>query len=298
MSETTLYLVDASPYIFRAHFSVPATIQTPDGRPAAASYGFATFMLRLLAEEKPSHLAMAFDRNLMGSFRNDDFPAYKQQRTPPPPEIEEQIDTCLAISRALGAASFIDDRYEADDIIATLLARHPERPAVIVTSDKDLAQLVNDHVTLYDLAKATRYDSDAVREKFGVRPDQIPDYLGLAGDAVDNIPGVKGIGAKSAADLLVRFDHLEDLYANLDKVPWLPLRGAKSIHAKLAEQKEMAFLSRRLATVARDAPGLPTDLDALAYRGADTAAAEALFERLGFSSMRERVASDPVQSGA
>jgi DNA polymerase-1 len=113
--------------------------------------------------------------------------------------------------------------------------------------------------------------------------------LGLAGDSVDNIPGVKGIGAKSAADLLARFEHLEDLYAQLDKVPWLPIRGAKSIHAKLAEQKEMAFLSRRLATVARDAPGLPSDLDALAYRGADTAAAQALFERLGFSSMKERV---------
>jgi 5'-3' exonuclease len=293
VSETRLYLVDASPYIFRAHFSVPETIRTPDGRPAAASYGFSTFLLRLLVEEKPSHLAMAFDRNLMGSFRNDQLPSYKQQRTPPPPEIEEQIDTCLAVSRALGAASFIDDRYEADDIIATLLARHPGQPAVIVTSDKDLAQLVNDHVTLYDLAKATRYDSEAVREKFGVRPDQIPDYLGLAGDSVDNIPGVKGIGAKSAAELLAHFAHLEDLYLHLDKVPRLPLRGAKSIHAKLAEQRDMAFLSRQLATVSRDAPGLPEDLDALAYQGADTASAQALFDRLGFSSMKERVAPLP-----
>jgi 5'-3' exonuclease len=293
VSGSKLYLVDASPYIFRAHFSVPDTIRTPDGRPAAASYGFATFLLRFLAEEKPSHLAMAFDRNLMGSFRNDEFPAYKQQRTPPPPEIEEQIDTCLAISKALGAASFIDDRYEADDIIATLLARHPEEPAVIVTSDKDLAQLVNDHVILYDLDKATRYGPGAVQEKFGVRPDQISDYLGLAGDSVDNIPGVKGVGPKSAAELLARFDHLEDLYAGLDQVPRLPIRGAKSVHAKLVEQKDMAFLSRRLATVSREAPGLPHDLDALAYRGADTAAAQELFERLGFTSMKERLPPAP-----
>lgn len=296
----TAHLVDASPYIFRAHFSLPGSIKAPDGSPAAAAYGFTSFLLKLIADEKPSHLGVAFDRSLNSSFRNEIFPAYKQQRVLPPPELEAQLDACREIAAALGAATFVDDRYEADDLIGTLCAglEAAGHGAVIVTSDKDLAQLVTGRTSLFDFAKGLRYTPESVREKFGVRPDQMTDFLGLAGDAVDNIPGVKGIGAASAAELLGRFDHLEDLYARLEEVPWLPIRGAKSLHAKLAANREIAFLSKQLATVAHEVPGVKADLKSLEYRGSDAAKVEELFGRLGFSKIRERVPASPRHDGS
>lgn len=287
----TVHLVDASPYIFRAHFSLPSSIKTPDGGPAAAAYGFASFLIKLIADEKPTHLGVAFDRNLNGSFRNELYPDYKKQRVDPPPELEAQIDTCLEIAEALGAATFIDDRYEADDLIGALLGDLKEdgHGAVIVTSDKDLAQLVDERTVQLDFAKEIRLGPAAVFEKLGVRPDQIPDYLGLAGDTVDNIPGVKGIGGKSAADLLARFGHLEDLYARIDEISSLPVRGARSLHAKLVAGQEIALLSKRLATVSREVPGARGTLASLEFRGADAARVDTLFTRLGFNRIRERV---------
>lgn len=291
-TSATVYLVDASPYIFRAHFSLPSSIKTPAGEPAAASYGFTSFLLKLIADEKPSHLAVTFDRSLNSSFRNELYPAYKQQRVLPPPELEAQLDACVEIAAALGAATFIDNRYEADDLIGALCARleKEDHRAVIVTSDKDLAQLVDDRISLLDFAKGIRLDAGSVFEKFGVRPDQITDYLGLAGDTVDNIPGIKGIGGKSAAELLARFGHLEDLYARLDELPGLAsIRGAKSLHAKLAASRDLAFLSKRLATVAHEVPGVKSSLQDLEFRGADAARVEELFQRLGFNRIRDRV---------
>jgi len=298
----TLYLIDASPYIFRAHFSLPSSLKSPDGARAGAIYGFASFLLKLTADERPTHLAVAFDRNLNGSFRNDEFPAYKAQREEPPAELVAQIDPCLEVAAALGAATFIDERYEADDLIGTLCARllPPGQPqkhgAVIVTSDKDLTQLVSDRVTLLDFAKGERFDPAAVREKFGVRPDQITDLLGLAGDPVDNIPGVAGIGRKTAAELLAAFDHLEDLYDRLEELRLSSkIRGAKTLHAKLTAARDIAFLSKRLATVSADAPISPklSTLDALAWKGADVPRLEALFDRFGFKTIKERIPSGP-----
>ncbi|HSF42145.1 MAG TPA: 5'-3' exonuclease H3TH domain-containing protein [Thermoanaerobaculia bacterium] len=287
-----VHLVDASPYIFRAHFSLPGSIKTPDGRPIAASYGFASFLLKLVQDEKPTHLGVAFDRHLNSSFRNDYFPDYKIQRNPPPPEIEDQIDTCLEIADALGAATFIDERYEADDIIGTICHKLAKagHGAVIVTSDKDLAQLVSEDVSFLDFARETRYHPATVKEKFGVRPDQMTDYLGLAGDTVDNIPGVKGIGPKSAAELLEHFGHLEELFERLDELPRVhSIRGAKSLHAKLVAGKDIALLSKQLATVAPNVPGVSASLKSLEYRGADPKKIETLFDRLGFKGIRERV---------
>jgi DNA polymerase I len=297
----TITLVDASPYIFRAHFSLPSSIKSPDGTRAGAVYGFASFLLKLIADERPTHLGVAFDRNLNGSFRNDEYPAYKAQREEPPAELVAQIDPCLEMAAALGAATFIDDRYEADDLIGTLCARLTPKGhgAVIVTSDKDLTQLVTERVTLLDFAKGERYDAAAVREKFGVRPDQITDLLALAGDPVDNIPGVSGIGRKTAAEILAVFDHLEDVYERIEELRMSKLRGARTLYAKLTASRDVAFLSKRLATVAADAP-LPAGLKGLSdlagnliYRGADTARAEALFDRFGFKKIRERVPAAP-----
>jgi DNA polymerase-1 len=197
------------------------------------------------------------------------------------------------VTSALGAATFIDDEYEADDLIAALAARlTPDgHKVVIVSSDKDLAQLVSDQVTLYDFGKGERYDAEAVVQKFGVRPDQIVDLLALAGDPVDNIPGVAGIGRKSAADLLSVFEHVEDLYEKLDAVRFAKIRGAKSLYFRLAESQDKALLSKVLATVAANAPlaGNVGDVDSLAYRGADPERVDEIFARMGFKGIRDRV---------
>jgi 5'-3' exonuclease len=284
--------VDASPYIFRAYFSLPDSLRDPEGRPVQAVYGFASFLLKLLADERPTHLAVTFDRSLTTSFRNDVYPAYKAQRALPPPELEAQLAACEEMAAALGAATFVDLAYEADDLIATLRARLPRVAAVVVTSDKDLAQLVDERTSLYDFGKGARLTPVEVEAKFGVRPDQVADLLGLAGDSVDNIPGIAGIGAKTAAALLSRFGHLEELYLRLEEVRETPgIRGGKSLYAKLAAGREIAFLSKRLATVARDAPIDPgrSSLADLAYRGADRGAVAELCDRLGFKTLRERI---------
>jgi 5'-3' exonuclease len=294
----SVYLIDASPYIFRAYFSLPDSLRDPAGQPVQAVYGFASFLLKLIADERPTHLGVTFDRSLNTSFRNDFYPAYKAQRALPPPELEAQLAACEEMAAALGTATFVDPTYEADDLIATLCDRLAEGgredasgAITIVTSDKDLAQLVDARTSLYDFGKGTRMTAAEVEEKFGVRPDQVADLLGLAGDAVDNIPGVPGIGRKTAADLLSRFEHLEDLYERLEEVRQTPaIRGGKSLYVKLKASREMALLSKRLATVSRDAPiPLGVGLADLEYRGADRAAVEALCLRLGFKTLPKRI---------
>jgi 5'-3' exonuclease len=306
----TAFLIDASPYIFRAYFSLPDSIRTPDGAPANAVYGFASFLCKLLGDERPTHLAIAFDGSLTTSFRNDFFPAYKAQRALPPPELEAQLDACQEVAAAFGAACFIDDRYEADDLIGTLVERligadgakdagggggATDAPrAVIVSHDKDLAQLVGPRVTFFDFAKGERLGPAGVAEKFGVRPEQVADLLALRGDAVDNIPGVPGVGAKTAVALLAHFRDLDDLYARLDEVADLPIRGAAVLAARLAEHRDRAYLALRLARVVRDVPQLVgVALAGLAWSGADRSTVDALFDRLGFGTIRGRVPMRP-----
>lgn len=245
-----VHLVDASPYLFRAWFSLPKSIVDDGGNPRNAVYGFLAFLKKYIADEKPAHLAVAFDRHFNGSFRNEIYPPYKAQRDASPKELDAQVDPSLAAVRSLGIAAFIDERYEADDIIATVIDRTWRSRAhyVIVTSDKDMTQLVSDRVTVTDPARRLRFDIKAVEEKFGVRPDQITDFLGLAGDAVDNIPGVRGVGPKTAAQLLQKYGSLEAIYENIAAIRPVTLA------AKLAEHVSMAGLSKRLATVSTDVP--------------------------------------------
>ena len=281
-----VYLVDASPYLFANWFKVPRTIVDADGKPVNAVYGFAYFMLKLLADHDPTHVAVAFDRHFNGSFRNEYYPDYKAHREASPPELDAQVDPCLDVVEALGITTFIDERYEADDLIATVIDQ-VRASYVIVTTDKDLTQLVTDRVSIMN--KDQRFDAAGVHEKFGVRPDQITDYLALTGDAVDNIPGVRGIGPKTAAELLRRFGSLEGIYRNIDTLRRGP-RADISVAAKLEADVSNAGLSKRLATVATDAP-IKTTLDALRYRGADESRVRPLFERLGFKTLLERVTS-------
>ena len=288
----TVYLVDSLPYVFRAYFSIPTSMKCPAGNAVGAVYGYAGFLWRLLEHDRPTHVAVAFDESLNSSFRNEFYPAYKAQRELPPPELERQLNNCQRVSRALGCATFVDKRYEADDIIATLSRRMVEagHKVVVVTADKDLCQLVTADVSVYDLAKDVRLGPAEVVTKMGVKAAQVPDLLGLAGDAVDNIPGIKGIGPKTATALLAHFADLDDLYARIGEVATLPVRGAKTLAEKLVAGRDMAYLSRRLATVAYDAPVTAGFAD-LAHAGPRRAEADALFRELGFEGMRKRVAS-------
>ena len=289
MKPERIYLVDASPYIFRAFFSVPSKVKTPDGKPKNAFHGFSGFLLKLIADEGVSHLAMTFDRSLTTSFRNELYPDYKAQRELPPVDLEAQLGWCESLVSALGIAAFSDERYEADDLIATLCAPLAEagHEVVVVSSDKDLAQLVGPRVSLFDFARGERYGVDEVVEKFGVRPEQIADYLGLAGDSVDNIPGVAGVGKKTAVALLQHFDDLDAIYQNLDTVAGLSIRGAKSLAKRLAEHEETALLSKRLATLAFDAPAEAEAAD-LVIGEIDENVFDPLVDALGIERFAER----------
>jgi 5'-3' exonuclease len=288
-TQPLLYLIDALPYVFRSYFAI-REMTSPQGHPVNAVYGFAHFLIQVVHQEPLTHVAVAFDESLTSSFRNDTFPLYKANRALPPPELERQLGYCQRVARSLGMTVFVDQRYEADDLIGTLTqqATRQGMAVVIVSNDKDLMQLVTPQVTFYDFARGRRYDPDGVAAQMGIRPEQIPDFLGLQGDAVDNIPGVKGIGTKSAIALLQAFPTLEALYRDLEQIDRLPLRGARSLRRKLETGKAEALLSKRLATIALDAPAV-YEAATLAYHGAIAAAVEPLWDELGFHRLRDRI---------
>ena len=285
-----LYLVDASLYVFRAWHSMPDEFHDADGWPTNAVHGFARFLLELLERERPTHIAIAFDEALDSCFRNALYPAYKANRDPAPPELKRQFAWCKALCRAVGLATLAHSDYEADDLIGS--AAHRARPggfrSVIVSADKDLSQLLHEQDEQYDFARGVRWGADGVKARHGVHAHQIADYLALTGDAVDNIPGITGIGPKSAAVLLAHFESLDALLARIDEVPFLRLRGAAGMATRLREQREHALLWRQLTSIPLDAP-LP-DGDFARGRG-DEAELAALSDWIGFGPLtRKRLA--------
>ncbi|MEL7060785.1 MAG: 5'-3' exonuclease H3TH domain-containing protein [Acidobacteriota bacterium] len=287
-----IHLVDASPYVFRAYFSLPDAMRDPAGRPMHAAYGFATFLLKLVEDERATHLALGFDESLTSSFRNDLLPTYKSSRELPPEDLERQFTLCQRLADALSIPRFSSARFEAEDhlasLAASLLADDPEHRLVVVSSDKDLLQLVSARVELFDAARDARFDPPGVLAKVGVRPEQIPDYLGLAGDSVDDIPGVRGVGKKTAVALLSAFDSLEDALGNLDDVEQLQIRGARALRRKLEAEQEVALLSKRLAILATDAPADAT-LDELTVGPPNEQLLDPLIEELGWQALGERL---------
>jgi 5'-3' exonuclease len=251
-----LYLIDASVYVFRAWFSLPDDMVDGDGNPVNALFGFARFLADFVEEVRPEYIAVAFDESLASSFRNEIYPAYKANRDPAPPELERQFRRCRAFTRALGLAECASPLYEADDLIGALVVDGRARglPATIVSRDKDLAQLLSAKDTLWDYAGRRRLGYEQIPEAYGVWPEQIADFLALAGDAVDNIPGVPGVGKKTAAALLGHFGSLDVIYANLDRVCDVPVRGAAKLGARLEEHRAAAMLARQLTAIACDAP--------------------------------------------
>jgi 5'-3' exonuclease len=280
------HLVDGSLYVFRAWHSMPDEFRDADGHPVNAVHGFTRFLCELLEKTRPGHLAVAFDASLTTSFRNAIYPPYKANRELPPADLERQFVLCREVAGALGVPVLIDHSYEADDLIGSALwnLRAHGVPSVIVSADKDFGQLLGEYDEQWDYARNLRWGPAGVHEKLGVHPHQVADYLALCGDAVDNIPGVPGIGAKTAAALLAHFGSLDELLERVDEVAFLRLRGAAACAARLREHAEAARLYRRLTRIALDAP-VPAALDALLRRPGDPAALENLGQRLRFGPL-------------
>ena len=287
------YLVDASQYVFRAWHSIPPDFTDVDGHPVNAVHGFTRFLLDLLERAKPSHAAICFDESLTSSFRNAIYPDYKANRELPPDELIRQFAYCREVAAALGMTVLTDTEFEADDLIGSAvhaLDTH-DCGAIIVSADKDFGQLVGDSVEQWDFSRDQRWNAQGIKQRLGVHPHQVADFLALMGDAIDNIPGIPGIGAKTAAVLLAHFETLDALLERREEVAFLRMRGAAGIARKLHEHADMARLSRRLTGIAVDAP-VPRGLTDYARRAPDEAAIGTLFDRLKLGPMtRSRVRS-------
>ena len=291
MSTLSAHLVDGSLYVFRAWHSMPDEFTDSEGHPVNAVHGFTRFLCELLERTRPEHIAVAFDASLTTSFRNAIYPAYKANRELPPPDLERQFVLCREIALALGLVVLIDHSFEADDLIGSSLwsLRSHGFRSVIVSADKDFGQLLGEHDEQWDYARNLRWGPAGVHERLGVHPHQVADYLALCGDAVDNIPGVPGIGAKTAAALLAHFGSLDTLLERVDEVPFLRIRGAASCAQKLREHKDAALLYRRLTRIALDAP-VSMAADALTWNGAKAELLDDLCERLRFGPLtRQRL---------
>ena len=254
IADNPLVLVDGSSYLYRAFHAFPP-LTNSQGEPTGAMYGVLNMLKSLISQVQPSHIAVIFDAKGK-TFRDEIFEQYKSHRPPMPDELRRQIQPLHNIIRALGIPLLSIEGVEADDVIGTLAvqAAAQGKNVLISTGDKDMAQLVNENIMLINTMNNTLLDRDGVLEKYGIPPELIIDYLALMGDSSDNIPGVAGVGEKTALGLLQGIGSMAQIYANLDKVAELPIRGAKKLGDKLAAAKAEADLSYLLATIKTDVP--------------------------------------------
>jgi DNA polymerase-1 len=276
-SKETLYLVDGSSYIYRAYFAI-RHLSSPSGFPTNAIYGFIQMLLKLLKDYHPQHVAVVFDAGRT-TFRTEMYPDYKANRAAMPDDLRMQMEPIREVVRAFNIPTLELQGFEADDIIGTLAGRFAAQggKVVVVTGDKDLMQIVTDNITLLDTMKMKESRIADVVERFGVSPELVIDILGLAGDSSDNIPGVPGIGEKTAAKLILEFGSLDQLLARADEV-----KGKNG--EKLREFREQALLSRRLATIELNVP-LEVNLETLTAREPDQATLNSFFKQYGFTSL-------------
>jgi len=278
-----VYLIDGNSYIFRAYFALPALCNS-SGLPVQAVYGFANMLLRFLTEHRPEYLMVVFDAGRR-TFRNRLYHGYKETRPETPPALLPQFPYIRKTVRALRVPMLEIEGFEADDLIATLCRRLSAGGAeiIVVTGDKDLMQVVGTSVKMLDTAKGKWIGIEEVREKLGVEPEGVAEVMGLAGDPVDNIPGIKGIGEKTAALLIRRFRSLENLFDHLEELESSGIRGAARLASMLRGGREMAFLSRDLATARTDVP-LHVEMEELRCGPPDYAELRFLFSELGLSA--------------
>ncbi|RMR86644.1 DNA polymerase I [Pseudomonas coronafaciens pv. striafaciens] len=297
MTQAPLVLVDGSSYLYRAFHALPP-LATSKGLPTGAVKGVLNMLKSLRRQYPDSPLAVVFDAK-GGTFRDALYNDYKANRPSMPDDLRVQVDLLHACVKGMGYPFLCVEGVEADDVIGTLArsSAAADRPVVISTGDKDMAQLVDGHITLVNTMTGSVLDVAGVKEKFGVGPEHIIDYLALMGDKVDNIPGVPGVGEKTAVGLLVGIGGgIKELYENLDKVASLPIRGAKTLAAKLEEHREMAFLSYELATIKIDVP-LDIELDQLHCGEPDRDTLMELYAELEFKSWIEDLQRDAKRAG-
>jgi DNA polymerase-1 len=285
MQDKTIFLIDSNSFCYRAYYAI-RNLSTSQGFPTGAIYGFSTFLKRLLTEEKPDYLACCFDSKAK-TFREEKFPEYKAHRPPMPDDLKVQIEKIKEVIAAFRIKSFELAGFEADDIIATL-AKTFDKPGYkvyIVTSDKDMLQLVNQRINIYNPLKkpVEIIDEIKVKEKFGVTSVQIIDYLALAGDATDNIPGVRGIGDKTAVKLITDFGSVDNLLKKSARIE------SDSVRMKIEEQKQNMLLSRELATLDQKVP-VKVSLEDIQVKKPDESKLFELFKEFEFKSLLKNLA--------
>ncbi|MEQ3778631.1 MAG: DNA polymerase I [Alcanivorax sp.] len=287
-AEKPIILVDGSSYLYRAFHALPP-LTTSSGQPTGAVRGVTSMLRKLIKDYDPQYMAVIFDAKGK-TFRDELFEEYKSNRPPMPDDLRAQVQPLHDLIRAMGLPLIIEDGVEADDVIGTFarIFHQQGKPVLISTGDKDMAQLVTDKVTLINTMNNALYDIEGVKQKFGVGPELIIDFLALMGDKVDNIPGVPGVGEKTALGLIQGLGSLEDIYANLDKVAELSFRGAKTMAKKLEEHKEMAFLSYQLATIKLDCE-LSEDLNDLKLGEPDNESLARYYQELEFKGWLSEV---------
>ncbi len=270
----TLYLIDGSGYIFRAYYAI-RPLSNSKGLPTNAIYGFTTMLLKLIREAKPEYLAVAFDTK-EPTFRDEMYAEYKANRSEPPDDLVPQFEYIPKVVDALNISRLVKPGFEADDLIGTVAKKGVEEgyDVVIVSGDKDLMQLVSDRVTMWDTMKEKYYTPKEVEERFGVEPEKVIDVLGLTGDTSDNVPGVTGVGPKTATKLIQEYGSLENVLNNAEKV-------SGKLKENLLREKSQALLSKKLVTIDCDVP-IPFDVHTFQVRPIDTTACHALFRELEF----------------
>ena len=286
------YLIDGSGYIFRAYHAIPDSFRRADGTLVNAVHGFAAMLMKLLGEVQASHMAVVFDA-ARANFRNDIYPDYKANRDEPPADLVPQFALIREATRAFDIAQVEVEGYEADDLIATYCRQARERGArvVVVSSDKDLMQLVGGGVSLFDPMKNRAIGPAEVEEKFGVAPDRVVDVQALAGDSIDNVPGVPGIGIKTAAQLITQFGDLDTLLDRAGEIPQPKRRQ------NLLDHADAARLSRRLVALAADAP-VPLRLDEMAVKPIDVETLTGFLAAQGFRTITARAREQFGGTGA
>ena len=283
-------LVDGSSYLFRAFHGLPP-LTNSKGQDTGAIYGVVNMLKSLIKQYNPTHMAVIFDAKGK-TFRDDIYKEYKANRPPMPDELRSQIEPLHAIIKAMGLPVIVEPGVEADDVIGTLAKHATEKgiDTLISTGDKDMAQLVNKHVTLINTMTNQLMDVEGVNTKFGIPPELVIDFLALKGDKVDNIPGVPGVGDKSAQALLNGIGGIDDIYKNLDKIAELSFRGSKSMAAKMQEYEEQARLSHTLATISIDLD-LDYDVEELMPCQADNEQLRDLFAEFEFKRWHAEVSA-------
>lgn len=283
------YLIDSSIYIFRGWHGYSDEIIDREGNPSNAVYGFTEFLRELIALEQPEFIACAFDAKQTKSYRREIYPDYKGNRPPTPDELKRQFKHCRDFCRAAGIADYSSNRFEADDIIGTLATRLRADgfQITILSADKDLAQLIKPGDIWWDYARDKIMHYKDVEKSFGVKPELIADLLALAGDTIDNIPGIPGIGYKMASNLLNKYPSIEYILANIENISKMKFRGSKRIQDLVETHQSILPRNKQLTTIILDADFKGPKGD-IKWHGVDTPALHSMFDLLNAGPARRQ----------